>query len=581
MEVNTRIAVPSRKITLGIAILITLALVWSRFVDLGKFPPGLSNDETEYVVSGKSYSLHGRDVSGYGLPLSLIKSETDGVISPIPAIMSAPFLTGRQLNLATARWPYATANIITAVGIFFIIYLLTKNTRAGWVGMIWFLVNPWSVYMAHNTADAPMALMFYVWGVVLYLKNSGAGLIPAMILFTAGFFSYHGAKPQLLPLVLVISFYRYKWAINKLSLKQAGLMIVFAASLTAMFVLAAKKIPGAIILGGENTTAVQVEQIKFAVNESRRKSIEAWFSPVFVNKYTETIKVLTEKYLNTFSLNTLFLSGDERATYHFGRQGLFYLFDTVLILIGAVTLFRKKPQAAGLLLLIIFIAPVSTVISSVETSVINRSFMLLPSLIIFAGYGLYFLAKSYTKAIIVILIATISVLNFWQWWRYQNPVQGANNYWLAERVAAKYMQLEDPRIKIIYVTNEPWNELVRQIFYAGYQDQIYYLKKTYPYSRSGPFDYKNITMTNVCPSDYNPKVVYVVKRGMNNCFEKKGAGYTITDMRDAGDVFRIFNGTLCDGKSTDVWRRFNLESDFEIDNMDTEQFCRRWINLAK
>jgi hypothetical protein len=51
----------------------------------------------------------------------------------------------------------------------------------------------------------------------------------------------------------------------------------------------------------------------------------------------------------------------------------------------------------------------------------------------------------------------------------------------------------------------------------------------------------------------------------------------IINQRDAGDVFRIYKGRLCDNINLTRWREKHLLADYNIEKMDKSTFCQKWI----
>jgi hypothetical protein len=567
-----------KKLLFIIKILLVIILVGLRFVWLDRFPPGLSNDEIEYVTSAKSYILQGKDISGYGLPLSLIKTETDGANALVPQIMTAPFYLFGSLNLTVARIPYVFVDLLVAIGVYFLVFTFSRNKILSLLTLISYLITPWGLFFSRNTADASFSLMFYVWGIVLLLRNN---LVPSLLFFIAGFFSYHGAMPLLPFLVGLTSFYKFGS-----SRKTAGL-IGFSLLLIFSFLLLAKNVPGSITSArNSDIDLFNTDKVAVLVNENRRMSIENPVNQFFTNKLTETAKLFMSKYFQAFSPSTLFLTGDESGTYRFGLHGLLFISDMFFIIFGLISLYRTHKKATLLLLGILFVAPLTTVINQLGTSVIKRSFMLLPILVIFTASGYYYLVKSLTRhvqiAVILGLIALTSFnfINYLHFHFFELPVISQENFWVSERVLARYFQLADIQTPVIWVVDRSRNTFLRTIFYSDKETQKQYLRGKYPFSMED-FQFKNITITTSCPEEFIPGVIYAVKRGQGDCFTDRIPHLTISEPRDAGDVFKIYGSSFCAGESTDTYRRFNYVSDYAVENLTAKDFCSRWIGLAK
>lgn len=557
--------------------LIIIALGLVRFLWLGQFPPGLSNDETEYILSAKTYAMFDRDVSGYGLPLSLFKSETDDVIAPVPSVASSVFFNFLPLNLTTARIPYVLVSSITAAGVFYLSLVLFKNQTLSLLTVIVFMSNPWAFYMSRNTADAPFALMFYVWGTALFIKNNGKRIFIPFLLFVLGFFSYHGAKTVFLPLVFVLAFYLWGVA-KKISIVRAGIFVALASLFFVSFVAVSSRMPGSLLDVRSDDVLFDATSVSQMVDNTRTHSVVTPTQSIFINKYEVVARTLFERYLGIFNLETFFISGDPRSTYHFGGYGLFHIVDLVFLVIGVVAMVFKKHKGAVLLGLILLIAPASSVASSVDISVINRSFLVLPIVVVCVSWGIYFMAISINKRlknITVIALAAIvfaSYLSFLNFYFFSFPVTSQENYWVSERALVQFLSKE--KAPSVWVSREPWNSTMRMIFYSNQKDQESYLSNVYPLNQKINYTINNTTITPKCPDRIDPGVVYAVSE-KTNC-DLGQPSMVIEDHKDAGHVIAIYNSESCSNLTP--YRRFHYLSDYKIESMDTKTLCERWFN---
>lgn len=548
---------------------LVLLLAVLRFIWLGTFPPGLSNDETEYMISAKTYADFGRDVSGYGLPLSLFKSETDGVIAPMPAVLSAPFYWFLPLNLKTARLPFLVVNLLTAWGVYKLSYFLFKNKTGSLLTVIIFLINPWAWYLSRNTADAPFALLFYLWGSYLLLKNKNHALLWPFALFVLGFFSYHGAKTLFLPLITALLFYR-SIVIKSLPVKQAVIFLLTSIIFFGAFLIIAKNIPGSVLSIRGGDVILDNSELTRLVDETRRQTIASPFQYIFINKYVFLARELIQRYLSVFDPATLFLRGDIRATYRFGGYGLLHIIDIVFIFTGIAFIAKKNTKKLILLALVVLVAPVTTMLSGVETSIINRSFLLLPIFVIFIAQGIMYLKKYW---LFVVPALSLSFIYFLHFYFFTFPVTAQENYWVGDRVLVNYLSHQK---KAVWITNEPWNAMMRVMFYADELAQDEYLNKTYPLNQRTSYSFKNTTITTTCPESLEPETVYAIPTRIN-CHNDTKADMTISDAKDSGDLVRIINDN-CGEIELEPYRRFNFLSDYSVERMDRQTLCSRWFS---
>ncbi len=557
---------------------VILVLVVVRFLWLGIFPPGLSNDETEYMLSAKSYALYDRDVSGYGFPLSLFKSETDGVIAPIPAILSAPFYLIFDLNIATARLPFVIISLLSAWVIYKLADVLFKNKQAALITVIVFLINPWAFYFSRNTADAPFALLFYLWGLYLLLSSTKHRFLTSFAMFAIGFFSYNGAKTLLLPVVFVALVY-LRFAAKRITNWQAILYLLATIIFVGGFVLIANNIEGSVLSVRTKEVRVDNSDLAQSVDQLRRQSVTSPLTSLFVNKPMIAAKEMTAKYLSVFSLPTFFLSGDGRATYRFEDYGLFHLADLGFMVVGLMYLAKKHTRALILILGMIAVAPVASVLSSIELSVVNRSFMILPMIVLVIGQGVYFLFAKFGKsflrlpALAVSLVLLTSFIYFLNFYLFRFPVTAQEDYWTSERVLVNYLNYETQGT--VWVSTEPWNSVMRKIFYSSEVAQDELLKSTYPLNQKKDYIIGHTLITPKCPENIDSTKIYIT--GPRVECDLGEPSMVIEDHKDAGHAIKIYNSDFCD-VPLEPYRRFNAVSDYYIEGMDKDTLCSRWFN---
>lgn len=568
-----------------VSVLILISIIL-RFLWLNIFPVGMTNDELEYILSSKTYALYGRDISGSTFPTSLFVNRTEGVISAIPPLLVSPIYLLLPLNQFTARLPYAIINILTAFAVFYLAFILSKKKVIGALAALFFLVSPWSMFLSRNTVDSSFSLLFYTWGVVAFLKCSGKLLIVPPLLFLLGFFSYHGAKPILLPLFLACIGYRL-WLSedNKIKIKEGLLLVICAISILVAYVLINNNLPNSILSNkSADLFLVDTSSISSKVDDLRRTTIESPLEGLFINKFVASLQTLINSYLQAFSTSTLFINGDPRATYHFGEHGLLYYFDLILIIFGVIYLYRQNKGALLFLVSILLIAPIPTAINKIEISVINRSFIMLPTLMILSGAGIYLLVTKAPRKIGSIPIALaafaiflFSVANFYHFYFYTFPIKGQETYLFSEKVLTRYLKI-DPDHKTVVISEKPRSAYFRAIFYSDQNTQKKFLKESYISPDRPSYVFNNIEYTSSCPTQFSKDTRYMVSRKIDNCLGDFEYNLSITDQRDAGDVYKIYNSNTCLGVSNERWKRFHSINEYKLDELTNDEFCNKWIS---
>ncbi len=410
----------------------------------------------------------------------------------------------------------------------------------------------------------------------------------SLFFFILGFFSYHGAKPLFLPIILAVAVYTFFIKKDRKSRPFIKKYLIAAFIFIILFFIIEKNLPG-IPGSGRFTELFFLDEprIEGIVNEERRVVIEGPFNELLSNKLTVITKIFIEKYLQAYSLETLFIRGDLSATYRFGTHGLFYYFDALLIPLGFVWMLKNKKRKLKLLLILLLIAPISTAINKVETSVLNRSFLMLPIMLVFISVGFIYLYDylikhkgKYLFLSLLLGVVAFSVLNFFHFYFFRYPVTQQENVFLSERVLANYLNsTKEKNTPVSVITPLHRQVFLETVFYSDKQTQEEKLKDTYKDTElQDEYYIDNIVFKRGCPETINDDTTYIIHRD-RECFDDIKYETIIQDQKDAGYIFRIFNDYVCGDYNLTPWRREHLISDYEIEEMDTAAFCNRWINI--
>lgn len=562
----------------------------THFIWLDTFPPGMAHDEVLYTLSSKIFALHGTDLSGYGFPLALFKTETEGNISIVPVMLLSVVHAILPLTQAIARFPYALLSLFTAGALYFLSFTLFKNKLQSIIISLLFLISPWGFFLSHFATESPFALFFYVVGITLLLRERGWKLVFPLIFLSLGFFSYHGAKLLFLPVIFTILFYRLTSKDkDKLNKKEAGIYSIASLVIVLAFYAICQFIPGSIlsnrvgeIFFSDSTT------ISKAVNDQRKLAISNPLEVMFSNKLTVIGTTFMDKYLGAFSPQVLFISGDSRLIYTFYHHGLLYVIDILFLGIGFVMLFRHFRKIFYLLLALFLIAPLASGVNGVTTSYVHRSFLLLPLFMIVIGVGIYELLYGFQKKIsrycviaVILLFYSLSFANFNYFYFFRYPITASEAYSLSERLMAKYVTLAQSEKKnIVIVGTTPGDIYLEYLFYANDKKALQEHIGRFTDFNKGSFRLHNLEFLGGCPKTFNKNTIYIINH-IATCNTGLNAVFVINDPKDAGALYVIYNSSLCKKFTLSAWNRYHLRSDFAIEKMNSEQFCTRWISPSQ
>lgn len=555
-------------------------LVVARFLYLDRFPVGMSHDEIEYVLSAKTYFLSGVDLSGTPFPKSIFQTKTEGIISFLPAIILSPYYGLVSINQFTVRLPYVFINLLTAFVLYLLVIKLFEDKTFALISTIIFLANPWSFYLSRTASDTAFALLFYLLGIFFILDNSRKKIFLSFIFFTLGFFAYHGAKVILIPMVLVCVLYRRFWTKYKLNLKTTilfftGILVVFT-----IYFFGNKLYPNSINQSrSKDIIFLNQDLVSSIVDTDRKAAIENPFKNIFVNKATITLRIFAQKYLTAFSPSVLFISGDTYGTYRFGNHGLFFIVDFIFMLIGLISLFKKYPSKTKFLLMLLLTSTLTTAISTVETSVVNRSFLLLPLLVIFSAYGIFTIYKFISvklnpvvSFVFLFLTVFISFINFCHFYFFQFPIIGQENFFFSHRIIGNYIQ-RDNGYKTVVVDNEPREVFLESVFYSPVNQNL--VLNDFVKNQSHQFN--NTTFTSICPKEFDIDTTYIIKNSFLSCINQKDGLKSINEEQFGGQLYYIVNDSLCKTYESQPWLRFHLVDKYLVEKLSNHEFCKTWI----
>jgi hypothetical protein len=541
-----------------------------RFLWLDNFPAGMAHDEIEYTLNAKTFALHGTDLAGYGFPLGLFTTETEGHTSLLPAMILAPWFRFVPLTQMTAKIPYALIGLLTAFFVYQLTLLIISKKNIALLASLLFLMNPWSFFLSRFATESPFALLFYAAGSVFFLRLRGWKLVLPFSLLVMGFLSYHGAKIIFLPLIIVLLVYR------RLTVKETAAFLLGAAAFFVLFFLISLKIPGSIL--SQRSSELQLPDVTKLVDRERQLSIPTPVTNIYSNKLTTVAPLLIEKYLDAFSPDVLFIHGDKRLVYSFMEHGLFYLYDVILLLAGLYNLHHSGKRALFLLAGLVAIAPLASALNNVETSYVHRSFLLLIPLTLLAAVGLGHIATRFPKVIIVAIMA-LFYANFLHFYFFRYSVFAASFYSQRERVLASFIvrQQQATAGTITVVTTEPRHEYLTWLLDANDDQRLRDHLQNVDRFNNGQYRLPDIEFRRDCPKQPVAKTIYIAD-DLHRCFPEFPNGYSILDPIDSGTSYVVYGSEICPASARPpIIRKFSI-GDSNVEKMALNTFCRTWVS---
>lgn len=566
-------------------LIVVSALFW-RLLWLDRVPIAIVDDELDYIFDAKSIFLSGKDLSGEWSPFSLKAPPHQVPKAELPALVIAPLIGPLKFSLFSARLPFVIWGVILLITLFLIARRFFGDKVALIVAAIT-VINPWSLYFSRTSFDIPLALVFYLIAFYLLISRQSWWLLLAFPFLFLAFFSYIGTKLIFLPFIFAVCFYSWFFINQKKFTRQYLTLILLSLSVFGYFLVSFKfqptKTRAIELLTPFHHTVVQ------RVNDERRLSVNRPLTLLFSNKPIVFAKVFLEKYLGVFSINFLFLHGEERAPYSVWSHGLFYYSDLVFLILGFCLLFVKNRRLWLFLMALVAIAPLPAALSTVGIEYALRGILLYPVLILFIGLGIYSLL-SYKKSRlyrfgmggIIVALYLIQLLNFLNIYFFRNPIYNSEGFGFNQRVLAKYLNLVKPQAQKISVVGaaDSLSILKRYLFYSGIFEKND-LSLIRDIIASGDYHWENIYFFPKCPKDLminEGKIIILLPEA--NCLPKENYPYwlSISQLGDGGEIAQIYGDPVChqfDLSRYPVGIEFN---DFKVEELSAARFCEKFIS---
>lgn len=365
-------------------ILLLAALL--RLPALGEFPAGITIDEAGQGYSAYSILKTGKDEWGDFLPLN---PRGFGDYKPsVFMYLLVPSIAVFGLSEFAVRFPSAIAGILTVWIIFFLIKDLFQNKNLGLIVSFLMATSPWHIYYSRLGWESNVGLMFFCLGIWIFLRSAEKQfwIVLSIISFGLSALSYHSFK-VISPLLFFVMWAIY-WKQIKLDKKTwffsgiIGLMFILILGYGFIFSGASRRVQDQSILKEENLTQLRKAQFDDKLPQP--------FNRVLNSKYIFFASKVTDNYIGYFSFPFLF--GPHRSdgsVLNFPTQGLLYIWQLPLILLGIFYLIKNFIKPSKLIFAWLLIAPIPASLTQ-DYMHAGRAEAIFPILTIISAVGLSF-----------------------------------------------------------------------------------------------------------------------------------------------------------------------------------------------
>lgn len=565
------------QIYIPIAIII-VAATFFRFYWLDRIPNAIGGDELTYIISAKSIILTGHDLTGTWNPLSafLFRYPPNEQQAELPYFIHLPFSGPLPFSLLTARFPVALFSVWIVILLYLIAKKLFDAKTAFTVGVI-AAINPWMVYIGKTSYEWSIAAFFYLLGLYLIIQKDKKTILLSTIAFLLGFYSYIGTKIILIPFVFLSILLAYRLN-GKIYRKQYAVVGIISILLTLFFLM---RITTA-------TTGSRISEIFLPtgsgiapeVDYLRKISINSPLSQVYTNKLTVYVQILITKLYRIFSPSYLFLEGDE--FFSLWRHGMFYAIDAFFLILGSLYLFAKKRFEFIIITLFILISTLPQLLHKNISDFSYHIALMFPFMILLIGYGIVaiteLLHKTWKKFLIglIFCLYLISIGKFIYVYVYQHPLQGYFDF--HARVLSKYLQLAQQHSIPVTVYSDANSDYFKKFLFYTNGITRSNIKEISTYVKTLSFSLNGLTFApcddhlTIIPSS----TISVVDRNCTSILDV--SHLSISRLSDGGEIYRIYNDSLCNGFNLKRYPQDISINDFAVNTLSTERFCETYIS---
>lgn len=399
--------------------LIFLLAIFLYFVNITKVPDGLNQDETALGYNAYSILQTGKDEFGKIFPI-YFKSFGD---QKLPAYV---YLTAASeklfgLNEFAVRFPSALFGCLTILMMYGMVTEITENRKVAILASLFLVINPWHLFFSRAAFEDNLGLSFAVFGIWMFAfsmkRKKWVFLFLSLLGFALSLYSYNVTR-LLAPVFLASSIYLYWKTVKSIPVKVKISASLFLVILLLPFIITFFSSAGVFSARGAliTSTDIQAKSIEF-----RSYLTGSWLlnllGKVFFNKYVYLVWQYSQNLVGSLATPFFFLVGSQHGSQTIGNNGQFYLIEFPLIIVGLVTIIKKKQKEFYFFIVWLIIAWMTLSLSKLVPHATRGYFLVIP-LEIFSALGLFVvvtkihvLKSNVIKTSLYIVISILCIYN--------------------------------------------------------------------------------------------------------------------------------------------------------------------------
>lgn len=476
------------------ALFLSFLMFCALFLHLYKLhtvPPGFNADEAAYGYNAYSILKTGADEFGNKLPLRLV-SFGDYKL-PGYSYLAIPFIALFGLNETTTRLPALISAILLIPAMYFLAKLLF-NKRIALITAFLTTFSPWIHILARHAHEAIPMTLFLVLSLIFLIhfgqkKRLLDGMLFIVFLFMS-IYTYHIAR---IVAVAYIGTWIYFIKTRNISKKNTILMITTIALFLIPFISVEIVMPANRI---KSLFLFSSDGVKLITKQFITEQAHSPFSnTLFVGGYE-----FLHRYTNYFSLSFLTYTGDTNGN-RFGYLSMapLSIVEYVLFIIGILLAYCTiKKRMNALVLLLMFVAPLSAAFTWQENALNRSYFLAVPALLLISLAASFMWEKRrnvpYFKLLAITAIVGYGLLTAYVWefffFHYPQRAITIRSWQCGYKELIQEIQKNYPN-EYIYITRENGQPYIYLLFYLQYSPDKY--SKTINTTASDKYGFTQVT----------------------------------------------------------------------------------------
>ena len=473
-----------KKIFWGLAFFIFILASFLRLKNVLNSPPSPYWEEVALGYDAFSIAETGKD--HHGNPWPVVAFESFGDWKPsfyFYAII--PFIKLFGLNILAVRLPSIISGVLICLGIAFLTSFIFKENFSKKNEKFIFLfsffisaISPWAITFSRGAWESNLATMLILWGINFFFlfmkkneKNNKRGVL--FLLFSVLFlilatYTYHSAR-FIAPLtgftLVVIYLFLYK--------KKSNLKLLFPAFLMSLLLMIPLLLSFKSNVGQQRIAETSIFSDLSIIqrsNDLKLASGNSFLSKIIYHRYLLFAKEIFLNFMDHFSFNYLFVSGDINPRHSVQSFGLFYLFEIIFLISGIIFFIKNWNSYFAFLIFYLLIAIFPAAITKTTPHAL-RSLAAMPVFIILISFGLwqiFNLFKKKAKYVFISLLGIFYLFNMSQFWRNLNdsyPFKYSKHWQYGYEELMTYVGQEKDNYDQIFISREEGRPAMYYWFY--------------------------------------------------------------------------------------------------------------------